>query len=390
MRRNTGVANISMLAVVAALAAAVAMFPHRGAVARQANPTPPAKLHAPVRTVDLVAEAAARNRAAPQSRGVSTASRFRLARFRRLDDLLRDTGAGARGDPVSDEALEIVIAEVDSQLRQNPDLTEARLNAAMKPFVDVADRGACGGPGLSFAIAAHNSLRAIAVTYNLLSRAAIFDRTTDARLRVPNAVEWSERWSQRPVFFPDGSLAIVSDQMREEGSDNSFRVLLLARSGRGYRLLSNIERTNTLDWGGIVIRGDRMTMVSKDYPQAMISCASCTDFPRKEIYRVRRGVARRIALVKEEPELRFLDAWMARANAAKRPDRLQRDYLHYSHRQDGDMEVSSFFVKPRQGKRLVIEYRDPDYPIRFAFVLTSQAPYKLISITGLSRSRRDP
>ncbi len=165
--------------------------------------------------------------------------------------------------------------------------------------------------------------QAIGVSFGAASRVAVFDASGKKRLAVPASMQWAAPWDCEPRFTPDGSLVLLRCAVHDAGIRTAWRADLLAPAGDGYKLVQTWKRAGTLDYPGLALKGDTLTLRSLDEPKSFIVAAAEPMLKRTETIRIAGGKATVLTSRAEQPELRAADAWIAAARSAKRPTKQQ-------------------------------------------------------------------
>jgi len=194
--------------------------------------------------------------------------------------------------------------------------------------LEKAEEGAYG-PSTSFSwmsvrTAKSHAILAVAVTYGAASRVAVFDTRASLRLVVPKVGGWMHPWRVEPHFAPDGTLLLLSGQVEDVGFRLGYRTDLLDRTANGYRLARTWTRQGILDYDGAELKGGTLVLRSIDDPVSFYVVRADAVFQRTETYRIAHGAAKLVSNVAYQPELRFVDAWIAQARKAKKPTVLEK------------------------------------------------------------------
>lgn len=160
---------------------------------------------------------------------------------------------------------------------------------------------------------------AVAVNYGCLSRVAVFERRTGRRVPLDGGVLWNE--DQAPAFTPDGTLVLF--QSLSEFAN--LQTVQTYRAGPdGYRRQWQLEYDADSESYRPSLVGDTLTIASMDEPQSFRSGGLASRLRRERVFRIADGRAFLLRNVALDAELRFLDAWLAKANDSRTPSPLQR------------------------------------------------------------------
>jgi hypothetical protein len=291
------------------------------------------------------------------------------------------------------EAMEIVLKAGIEAAKRNPRLDDKGLEAALKPYAEAVTVAAKGQEeyGLAYNrliphIATRQGRGVLTVTYGPVSRAAFFELSTGKRFPVPGKLGWMLAWEARPVFCPDGTLLLLSHYIHDAGYRSGIRVSLLESiEGKtaGYALRTDWKKVITLEYGGVNLDRDRLSLTYIDLPQAFFTTSSDTTFERKQTFRIARGRAYLLQDEKKQPELRFLHDWMLEARRAKKPNVLQKRFRTLSW--EAELLDDVKITHPRSGRTAV----RVDFVFHgFQFQLSGkQGNWHVLSLTAYDRNQ---
>jgi hypothetical protein len=300
--------------------------------------------------------------------------------FVRLAAAVRGKRTSARPNAQAARAMDIVSERIGSILRERPAPDTKQIKRVIDRYARVADSGG-GAPVTDFTwldvrYASLPHRDCVAVTYGGLSRIAVYDRRSGKRIPLPRRSGWLTGWHSEPHFAKDGTLVLISSSVQDMGMRTAFRVDLLARGERGYRLVRTWQRMNTLDYGGAVLAGNRLILKSIDLPTSYVTAATETQFEREEVYRIAGGIPLLEKRDRTQPELRYLDRWMGTARAAKSPDPLQARFRRVSSKPD---VLDSISISTRPQGVTEVRYAFNEGLINLG-VRKSGARYRVVSV----------
>lgn len=243
------------------------------------------------------------------------------ARLRQIVQRLAKAPSYDKPNKDAVEAMEIAIRRVVS--------AGAGAEAEAKRLEQVVEKAA---PADSFSTSyAHLTVKtargsgrlAVAASFGAASRVAVFEAAGGKRLAAPASVQWAAPWDCEPRFTPDGSLVLLRCAVHDAGIRTAWRADLLTPAGDGYKLAHTWQRAGTLDYPGLALKGETLTLRSLDEPKSFFVAAAEPILKRTETIRIAGGKATVVTNRAEQPELRAADAWIAAARAAKRPTKPQ-------------------------------------------------------------------
>lgn len=252
-----------------------------------------------------------------------------LTRFTALARKIKHhTAEQARPDMAWIKTMDLLIDATAHQCLLHPGSTDDAIEKRMVRFAKAlqpTQKDSDIGLPTWFAIhtARHNDLIAIAVTLGHASRLRLVYLRSRRTVRVPAEFRWLVDWQPAPHFAPDGSLILCSDSVQEMGNRTGLRIDSLLFAGNRLRWKKTLVRTNTLDWGGAQIHGNRLRVDSLEDPQSFYTCAAEALFRRQEDYQIVRGDLKLIQTKHQDNVLRAIDRWILRARHTSHPDKEQ-------------------------------------------------------------------
>lgn len=315
-----------------------------------------------------------------------------MDRFKELAAQVSTATATPTPDARVSEAMELVLDAVAETLRSGSTPTERSVRAAAEPFVQAVaatsgvsdETSATRYASLQVAAAVDPTRAAVCLNYGAASRLAVYAGKDWERLHLPGSVEWMAPWASFPRLAPDGAIVVVSQSVQDMGFRNGLRVYLLTRRADSYGLARAWARVTNLEYGGAKLEGSRLTIDSIDLPKGFLAAAASPLFERTEVYSIAGGDATTLSETLKHPELRFVDGWMVRARATKRPNSVQAALVKAAPTSEN---LDTYRVLRKRDGTLIVELQYADRRVVFTMLKTASG-YRVTSVTGTAQGKQ--
>lgn len=252
--------------------------------------------------------------------------------------------------PKFDAVLELLIQRVWNTTQKSGSYNARDMGTSLATYQKVVGNSEGLADELTWlgaSIARRGDSVAILVNYGPLAKLAVFDRKV--RVKLPPNVAFIRPFAGHVSITPDGTVVVNLNSVQAMGMRDRLRVITLSNAG-GWKVGADLNRAKTLEWGGVELKGDRLTVTSIDEPKSFFTTAPETLFERAETFLVSQGKLTSLQAKLDNPELRWLDDWMATAQKAKNPDAMQKKLKSY-YREPALLEGWSC-TKPKAGVQI--------------------------------------
>jgi hypothetical protein len=177
-------------------------------------------------------------------------------------------------------------------------------------------------------------------------------------LRLPKEFECSPPWSLSFSRLPGGLILAAGASIQIAGYAVGVRLVWLKPNAGGLAKVGEYTGRSTLDWEQPIVSGDKVSLHTQDDPVCFADCAAALLFERVTTWQCDGEKPHVIRVVRMQPELRFVDQFMAQAARATEKSPLQRQVCRIRHATIGDEwgQLDTWKTTPlRDGVRVVLE-----------------------------------
>lgn len=219
----------------------------------------------------------------------------------------------------------------------------------------------------------------ICVNYGPVGRVAAFNK--GVRVEIPRMLDLMPQRRPEVVGTYGKHTILACTFVRDAGvRENSSVWDLVVEAPKPLALpVATIE--HTLDWGGASLQRAELTLGSIDTPKSFFVANTEPIFKRTRVFSL---AGERLALISDEAgdkPLRFIDAWMQEARAAKKPDAFQKTLLRYL---PEIQMIDDYEVKEYPDGSVAIRLIGSSGEVRFA-LKPARSSFRIASATGKVR-----
>ena len=146
-------------------------------------------------------------------------------------------------------------------------------------------------------------------------------------VQLPGEFDWNSPWDPDFHRLPSGLYLVDCGSIESIGIAVGVRLVWLRPEERRLAKVGTFTSGSTLDYETPVIRGNRVTMQTQDDPVTFTGYPSELLFRRVTTWDVSGSRPQIVKIVRDEPELRFLDREMIAAVHARKRSAFQRKLL---------------------------------------------------------------
>ncbi|OJU61404.1 MAG: hypothetical protein BGO01_04765 [Armatimonadetes bacterium 55-13] len=171
-------------------------------------------------------------------------------------------------------------------------------------------------PSLSGAVTRFRGRVAVSVRMGAVSRMRVFELSSGKVVPVDKAFDWMYQYDAQPNSTFDGGIVVNAPGIQDAGVRYGYRVYFLKPSAGKYITTKRFDGVWVLEDESnshFSQPGAEVVLHTLDVPLSYFTSSPEKLFIRKVTYSVRLGTPTLVSEQKEQPSMRALDAWMAKA-----------------------------------------------------------------------------